>query len=46
MVDCTMGEYTQAHYDAMWDIMGRDYENDYDSTEVLEKLRFYLKPQA
>jgi len=38
MAGSVMGEYTQELYDGIWDIAGRDYEQDYDSGEVLEKL--------
>jgi len=38
MADSVMHEYTQELYDEIWSIAGRDYEQDYDSGEVLEKL--------
>lgn len=34
----TKGEYTKRHYDELKNIMERDYEQDYESDEVIAKL--------
>ena len=38
MESLVIREYTQELYEGIWDIESRDYEQDYDSDEVLEKL--------